>query len=171
MPPACSLVAPCQTNASPGKPFSDASGFGGVAASVTACLAAASTRAAPRTPREGYAGAPGSPYSAAAGRALSRACPRNPSAWRGTEASAFCVASSITRQDAHVRVSRTRSGALGSPRSVCVGFGAQPRLKRETSRGAGGAAGEESARGRSFSAGGGISSALAFPSVSEPGIR
>ena len=31
-------------------------------------------------------------------------------------------------QGAHVRASRGRSGALGSPRSARVGFGAQPRL-------------------------------------------
>ena len=57
MPPACALLAPCQTNASPG----------------------------------------------------------NPRAWRGREASAFGVATWITGQDAHVRVSRPRSGALGVP--------------------------------------------------------
>ena len=31
---------------------------------------------------------------------------------------------------AHLRASSARSGAVGSPRSVGVGFGAQPRLKQ-----------------------------------------
>ena len=126
-PPGCSLLAPCQTNASPGNPLAVWTALlrrsqpawllppralpderlarkppcrlDGVASSVTARLAAPSSRLARRTPRQ---------ETLAVWTALLR------------------------RSQPRARTCAPRGrgvGLSGSPRSGRVGFGAQPRLK------------------------------------------